>query len=102
MKFYGSKGLLREHGLELNEPMKIHCDNKVAISIGHYPVQHDRTKHVEVDQYFIEEKIEAWEITTPLVPIGQQLADVLTKVLSSTMFDFMVSNLGMHNMYVTT
>ena len=82
--------------------MKIHCDNKAAISIGHYPVQHDRTKHVEVDQYFIEEKIEAWEITTPLVPIGQQLADVLTKVLSSTMFDFMVSNLGMHNMYVTT
>ena len=82
--------------------MKIHYDNKAAISIGHYLVQHDRTKHVEVDQYFIEEKIEAWEITTPLVPIGQQLADVLTKVLSSTMFDFMVSKLGMHNMYVTT
>jgi len=50
------RGLLKDLGLELNEPVKIYCDNKVAISIAHNPVQHDRTKHVEVDQHFIKEK----------------------------------------------
>ena len=38
-------------------PMKLYCDNKVAISIAHNPVLHDQTKHVEVDKHFIKEKI---------------------------------------------
>jgi len=37
-------------------PMKVYCDNKVAISIAHNPVLHDRTKHVEVDKHFIKER----------------------------------------------
>ena len=52
------RGLLKVLGLELNEPTKIHCDNKVAFSISHNSVQHDITKHVEVDWHF-KEKIEA-------------------------------------------
>jgi hypothetical protein len=30
------------------------CDNKAAIDISHNHVQHDRTKHVEVDRHFIK------------------------------------------------
>ena len=29
--------------------MKLYCDNKSAKDIADNPVQHDRTKHVEVD-----------------------------------------------------
>ena len=34
-------------------PMKLYCDNKAARDIAHNPIQHDRTKHVEVDRHFI-------------------------------------------------
>ncbi|EXB78682.1 hypothetical protein L484_004047 [Morus notabilis] len=56
-------------------PMKLYCDNKATISIAHNPVQHDRTKHVEIDRHFIKEKIEAEAICMPFVPTSQQVAD---------------------------
>ena len=52
------QGILKELGIDAIKPMKLYCDNKVAISIAHNPVQHDRTKHVEVDRHFIKEKLE--------------------------------------------
>ena len=50
--------LLEELKATKSSPMKFYCDNKVAISIAHNPVLHDRTKHVEVDKHFIKEKID--------------------------------------------
>ncbi|CAL8115745.1 unnamed protein product [Prunus armeniaca] len=41
--------LLRDLGFGPQKPMDLYCDNKAAIAIAHNPVQHDRTKHVEVD-----------------------------------------------------
>ena len=49
-------------------------------------MQHDRTKHIKIDRYFIKEKLESELICTPYVPIGGQLADVLTKELNSATF----------------
>ena len=48
--------LLTELGFKPEKPIELHCDNKSAIDIAHNPVQHDRTKHVEVDRHFINEK----------------------------------------------
>ena len=62
--------------------MKLYCDNKSASNIARNPVQHDRTKHVEVDRHFIKEKLESGLICTPFVSTEGQLADVLTKGLS--------------------
>lgn len=38
--------------------LKIWCDNKSAISIANNPVQHDRTKHVDIDRFFTKEKLD--------------------------------------------
>ncbi|XP_074347601.1 secreted RxLR effector protein 161-like [Apium graveolens] len=48
---------LTEVGLRSDTPMKLHCDNKSDIAIAHDPVQHDRTKHIEIDRHFIKENI---------------------------------------------
>lgn len=37
--------------------MRFYCDNKLAMSVAHNPVQHDKIKHVEVDRHFIKEKV---------------------------------------------
>ena len=47
--------------------MKLFYDNKSAIKIVNNPVQHDRTKLMEIDKHFIKEKIEAGVIVFPIV-----------------------------------
>ena len=83
-------------------PMKLYCDNKAAINIAHNPVQHDRTKYVEVDRHFIKEKIEAGAICMPFVPTSQQIADILTKILFRPKYEFLISKLSMMNIYAPT
>ncbi|RVW79649.1 Retrovirus-related Pol polyprotein from transposon RE1 [Vitis vinifera] len=40
--------LLQNLGYLSRQPIRLFCDNKAACDIAHNPVQHDRTKHVEV------------------------------------------------------
>ncbi|GAU39772.1 hypothetical protein TSUD_220160 [Trifolium subterraneum] len=81
-------------------PIKVYCDNKAAISIAHNPVQHDRTKHVEVDKHFIKEKIDSGEICMSYIPTTSQVADVLTKSLPKRQFDTMVCKLAMNDIFM--
>ncbi|KAL9426998.1 hypothetical protein AB3S75_033725 [Citrus x aurantiifolia] len=83
-------------------PMKLYCDNKAACDIAHNPVQHDRTKHVEVDRHFIKEKLEAKIIEIPHVWLEDQLADELTKAVSTQAFNKCLNKLGMCDIYAPT
>ncbi|KAM2117662.1 hypothetical protein ACFX1Q_010747 [Malus domestica] len=75
---------------------------RVARDIAHNPVQHDRTKHVEVDQFFIKEKLEGKIIEVPTIRTEDQLANILTKVVSSHKFSSFLHKLGMCNIYAPT
>ena len=52
------KSLMQELMLANNHPLILYCDNKVGINIAHNPIQHNRTKHGEVDRHFIKKKLE--------------------------------------------
>lgn len=56
-KLLWMKIILDDLKIKCNGPMKLYCDNKSAINIAHNPVQHDRTKHVEVDRSLHKGKV---------------------------------------------
>lgn len=66
--------------------MNIHCDNEAVIKIPHNPVQHYRTKHVEVDHHFIKKNFDPKIIQFSFVPSEDQLVNVLTKAISGRIF----------------
>ena len=82
--------------------MKLFCNNKTAISIANNPVQHDKTKHVEIDKHFIKEKLDDGSICISYISSSQQIVDILTKGLLRQSFDLCVSKLGLYDVYVPT
>ena len=96
------KQVLQDLRIDYGTSMGLHSDNKVAIKIAHNLVQHDRTKHFEVDRYFIKENLD-WKIIQFLfVRSKYQLADMLTKAISRTVFYNAISKLGLINIYAPT
>ena len=94
----GSTDLHQDYEL----PMKLFCNNKAAISITNNPVQHDRTKQVEIDRHFIKERLDNGSIYIPYIPLSQQVSDILNKRLLRQSFDSCVSQLGLIDIYVPT
>ncbi|RVW98483.1 Retrovirus-related Pol polyprotein from transposon RE1 [Vitis vinifera] len=94
--------ILKELGIISNSTMTVLCDNKATISIAKNPVQHDRTKHVEIDRHFIKEKLEGGTIRLMYIPSSRQTADILTKALPKATYENMKSKLGMLDIYYPT
>ena len=67
---------MTEIGFAPNSEMNMFCDNKAAIDISHNLVQHDRTKHVEVDRHFIKHNLETKIIRFPFMKSEDQFADI--------------------------
>jgi hypothetical protein len=91
--------LLIELGLFKGTPLMLYCDNKAAIDIANNPVQHDRTKHVEIDRHFIKEKLERGIICMPYVSSSNQVADILTKGLPEKYFSIFCSKMGLYDVF---
>lgn len=56
------------------------------MSIAENPVQHDCTKHVEVDRHFIKKKLEGGVIGLWYTRTEDQLANILTKAVPGGVF----------------
>ncbi|CAM8923229.1 unnamed protein product [Rhodiola kirilowii] len=86
------KQMLSEYGVEQKE-MTLYCDNMSAISISKNPVQHSRTKHIDIRHHFIRELVEQKVVNLKHVTTDNQLADIFTKPLEATQFETLRSSL---------
>nr|GFC66225.1 retrovirus-related Pol polyprotein from transposon TNT 1-94 [Tanacetum cinerariifolium] len=69
--------------------------SRAAIAISCNPVQHSRTKHIDVRYHFIKEKVEKCIVELLFVRTEYQLADLFTKALPVERFQYLVRRLGM-------
>ncbi|GJU62920.1 retrovirus-related pol polyprotein from transposon TNT 1-94 [Tanacetum coccineum] len=76
------------------DKVPIYCDSKSAIAISCNPVQHTRTKHIDVRYHFIKDHVEKGTIELYFVGTEFQLADLFTKSLPEARFKFLVEKLG--------
>ena len=93
------KIILEDLKIKWEAPIRLYCDNKSAINIAHHPVQHNRTKHVEVDGHFIKEKLDNGLVCILHVSTDGLLEDVLTKGLNNTRFRTIINKMEMYDIH---
>nr|GEU74120.1 retrovirus-related Pol polyprotein from transposon TNT 1-94 [Tanacetum cinerariifolium] len=76
------------------DKVPIYCDSKSAIAISCNPVQHTRTKHIDMRYHFIKDHVEKGTIELYFVGTEYQLADLFTKSLPEARFKFLVDKLA--------
>ena len=62
-------------------------------------MQHDRTKHIEIDRHFIKEKLDVGTLHVSYVKSVDQLADILTKGISVVSFENVCSKMGLIDIF---
>jgi hypothetical protein len=62
------------------------CDNESAIKIANNPVQHSRTKHIDIRHHFLRDHVSKGDIKIDEVSTDDQLADIFTKPLDESWF----------------
>nr|GEZ64669.1 retrotransposon protein, putative, unclassified [Tanacetum cinerariifolium] len=85
---------LTDYGFHFDK-IPMYCDSKAAIAISCNPVQHSRTKHIDVRYHFIKEKVEKGIVELFFVGTEYQLADLFTKALPVERFKYLTRRLGM-------
>ncbi|GJZ26365.1 uncharacterized mitochondrial protein-like protein [Tanacetum coccineum] len=94
--------LLKELNINLNEPTPLFCENQAARHIANNLVFHERTKHVEIDCYFVQERVESQDIQPLRIHTSMQIAYLLTKGLGIQQLKFLLDKLGIRNLHALT
>nr|GFC50222.1 probable leucine-rich repeat receptor-like protein kinase At1g35710 [Tanacetum cinerariifolium] len=68
--------LLSELRVDTSSHTPLFCDNQAARQIANNPVFHERTKHVEMDCYFVRERVDSKEIVPMHISSKLQIADL--------------------------
>ena len=76
---------LKDYGVTCDK-VPLLCDNQSAIKISLNPVQHSKTKHIDIRHHFIREHIKLGDIEVHFIHTEEQLADIFTKPLDEARF----------------
>ena len=71
------KATLNDFGIKLKK-VPLPCDNESAIKLTNNPIQHARTKDIDVHHHLIGDHQQKWDICIESVGTEDQLADIFT------------------------
>ena len=70
-------------------------DNKSTIELAKNPVNHERSKHIDVPFHFIRDHVKKGSVELVHVASQDQVADIFTKPLPKVLFDKYKKMIGM-------
>jgi hypothetical protein len=76
---------LRDFGYNLSK-VPLLCDNESAIRLADNPVEHSRTKHIDIRHHFLRDHRQLGDIDIYHISTENQLADIFTKPLDEKTF----------------
>jgi hypothetical protein len=76
---------LRDFGYNLSK-VPLLCDNESAIRLMDNPVEHSRTKHIDIRHHFLRDHQQKGDIEVYHISTENQLADIFTKPLDEKRF----------------
>ena len=79
------KQTLLDYGVVL-EKVPLLCDNESAVKLANNPVQHSRTKHIDIRHHFLRDYVAKNDISLEGVRTEDQLVDIFTKPLDEVTF----------------
>ncbi|KAI5399647.1 hypothetical protein KIW84_064829 [Lathyrus oleraceus] len=79
------QSLLTQLSVPFTTPI-LFCVNLSIVALSHNPVLHARTKHMELDIFFLRENVLSKNLIVHHIPTFDQYADLLTKLLSPLRF----------------
>ncbi|GJV00189.1 ribonuclease H-like domain-containing protein [Tanacetum coccineum] len=94
--------LLRELHSPLLIATLVYCDNVSAVYMLANPIQHQCTKHIEIDIHFVRDMVKAGHVRVLHVPSRFLYADIFTKGLPSALFEDFRSSLSVRHPPVPT
>ena len=87
------KKLLNDYGISQDTTI-VYCENSSAIDISKNPVQHSKTKHIEIRYHFIRDLVKRKIVSLEYIPTERQNADIFTKTLDRCKFKTLYQVIG--------
>ena len=78
----------------------IHCDNTSAISVSKNSVFHSKTNHIPIKYHFLREQVTNQIVQVNYIPTTEQIADIFTKPLAKTPFEYLRQKLGVISSHI--
>ena len=87
------KKLLHDYGIP-QDTMCVFCDNTSDINLSKNPVQHSKSKHIEIRYHFIRDLVEDKVVCLEFIHTDNQKADIFTKPFNGPRLESLRKNIG--------
>lgn len=87
--------LMQELNHQQLHPTTIHIDNQGAQALTRNPVQHNRSKHIDIQYHFVREQVEANQVQLKYLETSNMPADILTKPIARDAHERHLKRIGL-------